>query len=232
MWFIPFKFQINMNNTKITDLDNDCLEYIFKNLNINDLLSVADSAKHFKQAVELVFKSKSQQKTITLRADPHSEPVAVTQRYICVSDQLVSLKLLRHFGHLIINLDIEFVDQQWVRVFQYLNQYCADSLEKLKLYFVYGAMESIQRPFSKLLVLEYSHCPLDNNSTELNTWFPRLRALAIINCRNISNPQNIKQYFPNLKLVLFGYDHRFGMAISFSKTNIDLLGGRINFRPF
>lgn len=30
--------------TKITDLDDDCLEYIFKKIDITDLLSVADSS--------------------------------------------------------------------------------------------------------------------------------------------------------------------------------------------
>lgn len=52
--------------TKITDLDYDCLEHIFKNLGLSDLLNVADSSKYFKQAVDLVFKNKYQKSCFTL----------------------------------------------------------------------------------------------------------------------------------------------------------------------
>lgn len=44
-------------STNITDLDNDCLEYIFKKLELKDLLSVADASKCFKVAVDMAYTS-------------------------------------------------------------------------------------------------------------------------------------------------------------------------------
>lgn len=47
---------ISNDTTKITDLNSDCMEYIFENLNFYDLLSVADSSKQFYGAVCQVFR--------------------------------------------------------------------------------------------------------------------------------------------------------------------------------
>lgn len=43
---------------KISDVNDDCLEKIFMELDLKDLLSVADSSKKLKTAAEMAFKSK------------------------------------------------------------------------------------------------------------------------------------------------------------------------------
>lgn len=50
--------ETNATIIKITDVNDDCLEIIFKNLEVGDLLNVANSCKRFKQPVDWVFKSK------------------------------------------------------------------------------------------------------------------------------------------------------------------------------
>lgn len=44
--------------TNITNLNSDCMEIIFEHLELNDLLNVADSSKHFYSAVCQVYKRK------------------------------------------------------------------------------------------------------------------------------------------------------------------------------
>lgn len=42
----------------ITSLNADCMEYIFNHLELNDLLSVAETSKMFREALNRVFKRK------------------------------------------------------------------------------------------------------------------------------------------------------------------------------
>lgn len=50
--------------TKITDMNADCLEKIFDHLRFNDMLNLADTSKHFHSALNHVFITKYQNKTI------------------------------------------------------------------------------------------------------------------------------------------------------------------------
>lgn len=54
----------NTENTKITDLNCDCMEKIFEYLEFNDLFSITDCSKTFYNAVCLVYKKKYANKEI------------------------------------------------------------------------------------------------------------------------------------------------------------------------
>lgn len=58
--------QVTMGNqnTKITDLNCDCLENIFKYLEFDDLLNIADSSQQFYNAVCLVYKKEYANKEV------------------------------------------------------------------------------------------------------------------------------------------------------------------------
>lgn len=47
-----------LKTTNIKNLNSDCLESIFEYLEFNDLLSLADSNKHFYSAICVVYKRK------------------------------------------------------------------------------------------------------------------------------------------------------------------------------
>lgn len=49
---------VENKSTKITDLNSDCLECILQYSEFNDLLSIADSSKHFYQPACIVYKRK------------------------------------------------------------------------------------------------------------------------------------------------------------------------------
>lgn len=50
--------EFTFEETKITCLDDDCLDVIFQHLDLDDLVNVADSSKHFQNATCRVYKSK------------------------------------------------------------------------------------------------------------------------------------------------------------------------------
>lgn len=90
-----------IETTKICDLDDDFLEYIFKNLGLSDLLNVVGSSKYFKQAVNLVLKNKYQKSCFSLYRtwNPDDRPIELLSKsYICVHDALINFRLLRCFG--------------------------------------------------------------------------------------------------------------------------------------
>lgn len=64
---MPNKYKINdvceqqfdlVENTKITNLNTDCMEIVFEHLDFHDLLNVADSCKQFYCAASRVYKRK------------------------------------------------------------------------------------------------------------------------------------------------------------------------------
>lgn len=55
--------------TKITDINQLCLEHIFTHLDLNDLLNVADKNKYLKQATYIAFTRKYGGKSVHLRID-------------------------------------------------------------------------------------------------------------------------------------------------------------------
>lgn len=48
----------SFETTKITDLNVDCMELVFKHLEFNDLVNISDSSKQFNSAVCRVYKNK------------------------------------------------------------------------------------------------------------------------------------------------------------------------------
>lgn len=53
--------------TKLTDINDDCLEHIFLYLSIEDLLNIAYTSKQLKPAAELAFSNNSGMKKMEIR---------------------------------------------------------------------------------------------------------------------------------------------------------------------
>lgn len=49
---------VGLTTMKITNLNSDCMELIFEHLELNDLLNIADSNKHFYGAACQVYRRK------------------------------------------------------------------------------------------------------------------------------------------------------------------------------
>lgn len=90
------------SNKIITDMNFDCLEKIFKCLDQNDLINVAESNKHLRSAAKLSFKSKFGKKQMILFGNEFYRHRIERRR---------SYQMLRCFGHLIKNLKIFASDE-------------------------------------------------------------------------------------------------------------------------
>ncbi|XP_031633574.1 uncharacterized protein LOC116347200 [Contarinia nasturtii] len=169
----------NVTTTKITEVNDDCLEHIFNKLELVDLLNVADTCKHFRQSVDWVFerKYKSMKLYLTNINTKYTHELEIRVQSIWVFDILTALKLLRNFGHLLITLDISGFICGWMlqKIFHYINKYCVDTLTEIHFYCLqYFAMEV---PLPKVETVTFSYCTLSGHIIEFNKWFPQLRNL-------------------------------------------------------
>lgn len=142
-----------LKKTKITDIDFVCLEFILENLNIGDLLHVADSNKQLQFAAASVFSRKfGQQKILLTDIYPKYHTLFERDGSIVVGGLKTCLQFLRCFGVSIKKLDISFVDSSKNHHFlmdEYINQFCADSLIELSVYGrLTSLMNDIKKPFS------------------------------------------------------------------------------------
>lgn len=100
--------------TKITDINNDCLEHIFNYLSLIDLLNVADASKCFKQGVNLSFTAKYGSKKLKLQGiepSPH-QSYEVDDYKICNSYEALAIQLMNCIS---ITLALpEFIVPKWI----------------------------------------------------------------------------------------------------------------------
>lgn len=193
-----------ITTTSIIKLNNDCLVFIFKMLNINDLLSVADASKSFKEAVDWVYVKKFKHKDIVIKST-----IPLQNRCIEIKDHLINifdlkncLKMLRCFGHLFFEVVIYYNDgnrRHHNEVDRYLNKYCAHNLHCIVMYnSQLWTMEYIEKPFKNLFSIAFYSCHLNKNLSNFNQWFPDLHALKL-NGENVFNDhKSIEKHFPKI----------------------------------
>lgn len=192
--------------TNITDLDDDCLEYIFKKLNLSDLLNVADSSKSFKKALNLAYLSKYGKNFIVCiykMMPSQNQSLQIRGNRIRIGDLSTGLKMLRCFGHLLMKFGVDYKYAKRCHhseVDRYLNKYCADNLKIIAMDNTQlWTMENIKKPFSKVHLLVFIDCRLGENLTNFKKWFPELKDLTFIKENVVTDRKSIVKRFPQLK---------------------------------
>ncbi|XP_055306315.1 uncharacterized protein LOC129570649 [Sitodiplosis mosellana] len=168
--------QPNDGTTKLTDVNVDCLEHIFKNLSLIDLLNVADSNKQLKPAADLVFASRYGKQWIFILSRYKSILIFERNMYppTVQIPRSFRLKLLRCFGHLITKLDITHDKHMDA----YVNEYCAESLVEIKFQRCKAStLDDLKKPFTQVKTLCFDSCKLGSKLSELDKWFPKVRRL-------------------------------------------------------
>lgn len=215
--------EINLNNqTKITDINQYCLELIFINLNLEDLLNVADANKYLKFATYVPFARKYAGKLVKIvrmegnyltRPHPDLRHLRVLDEEISIEGLKAIYQMIRCFGEMITDLDFEF--QFWLgtnqiktflnylRILHYINEFGAESLRKLSLEYAIS-FEYFKKPFVNVEDLTIEKCILRKKC--LSRAFPKLRRLKLpnYNYQRVTDVHTdrsysvISDYFPNL----------------------------------
>lgn len=120
----------------------------------------------------------------------------VSEPDICVAYTVIAFRILRNFGHLITNLNLEYqlfaISPKRVgRVMQYtglkliehyLAEYCSESLRQISLegtfHDVHIILEDIQKPFINVTTLHIEACAI-GKELPFNKVFPNLKTLKL-----------------------------------------------------
>lgn len=171
--------------TKITDVNIDCLEKVFKYLNVKDLFNLAESNTWLRKAVQRVYKSKKTNKVRMIR--DYGSTLETIGEYIFVKRLNVQFRFLRYFGHFITCLDISYfrVPPNCCLILdQYINEYCAETLVKLSISDVdENTFKYLTKPFTNIETILIRAKKMPSFAVKL---FPNMHHLEL-NCHSESD---------------------------------------------
>lgn len=211
--------------TKITDLDDFCLENIFDRLNLKDLLSVAEANKFLLPTARHVYKRNFGTKSVRISGCDDLRPntranartgivnksIAPRERIsgsINVRELKYVLSFLRCFGPSITRLSINYnksMSPRYQYVHQYVRQYCAESLLEISFRDMPNIklQHSNERPLANVVSVNIFGSHVGKMFRSMTDWFPNLRSLHLSKIHLIHRFANTS--FPHLEnLHIFG----------------------------
>lgn len=191
---------------KIIDINNDCLQSIFRHLNIIDLLNVSDANKRLKQVTELEFcrkYRKCQVQFINIFPNPIQSinAIDVSEYKMVISGLKTCLQLLRCFGEAISDIEIIYTNSKSEfreKIEIYLAEYCSETLHFLTILHCRAShlFDAIEKPLTSLLSLSLKGCNF-GNKLSLNKLFPKINNLYL-HSNFYENPEILVDNYPFL----------------------------------
>lgn len=192
--------QLNAENTasvqmatKIIDLNDDCLERIFKYLDFNSLINVAISNRYLRPAASFVYHRRFSNRIIRIKdvRTPSSKRsnsngnilCEVSKKCIIIRDLKKCLQLLRCLRSSVHDVSIHYCGsaiKRYAYVHQYLNNYCTENL--IAITYVRMPMISIEcfrKPFPNVARVAIVGCNLTNRFPLFAKYFPNVRQLKL-----------------------------------------------------
>lgn len=187
----------------------DCLLLIAENLQMTDLLSLAEAHQDLQLLVGEILRCKFAKKTIIFRS-PYYSPIIIKNKLeefdnrIEATNVPVIQKLLEKFGHFISDLEIyhEFIIKKDItsEIFRAVNSYCSESLAELHISNWNEIFDEFEKPFKNVeyLSMEGNYYNMSNSNLNFRDIFPSLRHLRLRNFE-FANPFWLDQNYPYLK---------------------------------
>lgn len=170
----------------LTDMDNDCLEEIFKYLSIDDLLNVVDANKLLRIAAGSLYRRKFGRKPVTLsKMKPNQTTLIGTLYQVEVTGLKKCLQFVRCFGSFISVLCIDYnqaARKDYIYLNRYINQFCTDTLIDANFNYIQkrtNLQSFIKKPFKMVEFLRITASNLGNQLTEIIELFPNVRRLQL-----------------------------------------------------
>lgn len=181
---------------EITSVNVNCLEKIFKYLNYDDLLNVAEANLHLREIAIVVYRLKYGRVKVFIQ-DIRISVIRLLEytdrcgKRVDIGDLKTSFKLLRYFGSSISNLSVsqpdgdprytpEFYNISYTRLLTYINQYCSESLTRITFRGTFGL-------------------DLEVNNSLVQFYEPFMRVHSIEIGRGFNFNRNFLWLFPNIQ---------------------------------
>lgn len=198
---------------KLTDLNIDCLEHVFRYLNLSELIAVADANQRLNIAAKLIFLRKYSGKTVEFQGIHLSRNRRIKFEKdnfgnIHIGDLRTCLTYLRCFGHLIAHVTFRFATgrnnlEHELRVIDYINEYCSGSLTEIGIKSgPIGWEEHFKKSFFKIGDVNLDRCQLGAEEA-INRIFPRMQRLVLRRCHCAHEYLSTMRSATNLKSVTY-----------------------------
>lgn len=162
--------------TKITDLNFDCLEKIFDHLEFNDFFNVSLSNTTLQTATSSTFKRKFGVVNITL--DPTNiDRSSVREGCFWICGLKSCLWIVRCFGKYFTELHL--LNESNIYLDQYIQQYCAKTLTKIRFSCRSIDVNTFQKPFHKVDIVEVGKIKSAGFLSRFVNWFPNMHQLEV-----------------------------------------------------
>lgn len=180
------------SSTVIADIGVDCLEHIFGDFELGDLISVAQVSHQFREAAGYIFVRNYSTKRIVIKCNGFRRVESLNiydsknNKNLLLTDLKTSLQVLRCFGNNVTDVHFEFktvigdVDFRllYANVISYINQYCADTLKCISIDPVNTEFANLcSEPFTEVESVVLFMGTLDMFS--LNRLFPKMESLNL-----------------------------------------------------
>lgn len=171
-------------STKITGLNDDCLEKVFIRLTLVDLFNVAVANQWLRPAANAVYKRKFGKKEVHLIRVHGIQKSPVPDddgNSIKIYNFKTCLQFLRCFGSSITHLIITYgqsTSRRYDHMHQYINKYCAKTLVSIKFSgkLPFG-IEHFDEPFRNIQYVDIIDCNLGKQFPQILKWFPNIHHL-------------------------------------------------------
>lgn len=198
MLFKKPKQETQIDSAKITDVNEDCLEHIFRYLNLTDLNNVAASHAHFVSTAHRVYNIVHRHKMVIISDSGHQVTASKSNSMSTSTSMKIEMEMvnvtpatyLRNFGHLVLDLTLDYISlngkengHHWREIERMVFKCSLKTLFKLTLQNCQGnVMEEIREPFEKTKKLRvYGHINNDIKMIQFSKWFPNIDSLKLDN---------------------------------------------------
>lgn len=165
--------------TQIKDLNIECQLLILNELDVSTLISLSQTSKHFFFLVEDVLKRRFAKKTITFNAPHLTNQATETSETIHIRNIEVAKKLMKFFGHLMVN--VQFHRHPRMNSFDFFPNEFTTPLEKVEHISLHGRFNG-----------------LSNRKLQFFEIFPALRSLSVFTA-NIRDMSWVDHTYPHLE---------------------------------
>lgn len=193
-------------------MDDFSLLNIFDWLYLPDLLELCDTHNRFRELIiaHYVPTLNIDRKTIQLASsyECSSRKIEIDANKISIYDGHTALQFLRVFGHLITDIDSYVADlgnlpYRPLLIGAYVNRYCADSLQRIKIWNSVGAFTELwKKPFAQLTDIYFANCEF-NHSTNLRTILPAINNMEFDSLMNEYCIDHF-EHLQHLRISMFG----------------------------
>lgn len=188
---------------KITDVNNDCLGFIFVHLELIDLLNVIEANKYLKPAAIRVCTEKYRKIIIDIQvhATNRGSP-EILSNGIWVTNKTDALKLMRCFGTAISQIKISYSpstesdDAYFIELERYIEEYCGKPV--LEIQFTHSVSSVPTKLAASVESVCFYSCELNREQCQIDKWYPNVRRLSFGSMVEIDDVSRVLVKYPHL----------------------------------